>query len=218
MSSGYFSGSKSRIFRDRLLSVADERIHVLTAQPVSWNHIHWRTSPLCEIPPVHIVTECNPLEFRKELARYIDGRLAQAALTEVVEAIRREYLLEPFPYVVSFPDDGFEIPVDLRPIAEEESELAAIVTLPRSMSEAPFDLAQLNARLAEQLHTSRREEAIEALKQLSRDTSEVVVSDIGDRDDRFIHFFIEGVYRHSYRYLAAKLDPDSRTPSAENGG
>ena len=41
------------------------------------------------------------------------------------------------------------------------------------------------------------------LKDLSQDGSEISINDIGDRDDRFLHSFVDGMYRHSYRYAAA---------------
>lgn len=185
--------------------VTDHELHYLTAQPVTWNQIHWRTSELLDVPPVLLVTECDPLEFRKVMATFIDGRHVNDALYRAVQAIRRDHSLEPFPYVVAFPEHAVEIPIDLRPVLDEPTQLAGIVMQPRSIHEPPFQLAQLDPKLAGTLHTSRREHAIEILKSLSRDSSEVVVSDMGDRDELFLHWFVGGSYRHSYRYVAAQL-------------
>lgn len=186
-------------------AVTDGDLYYLTAQPVNWNQLHWRTSELLDVPPVLLVTECNPLEFRKSMAAFIDGRHVNDALYRAVQAIRRDYELEPFAYVVAFPQYALEFPVDLRPILEEETKLAGIVGMPRSIHEPPFVLTQLEAKLAEQVHGLRREHAIDLLKNMSRDSSEFILNDMSDRDDRFVHSFVDGQYRHSYRYVAADL-------------
>jgi len=190
--------------------VTDGDLYFLTAQPLSWNQIHWRTSELLDVPPVLLVTECDPLEFRKAMAAFIDGRYVNDALYRGVQSIRRDYELEPFPYVIAFPQHGVEIPFDLRPIVDEATKLVGVLSLPRSIHEPPFVLTQLEPKLAEHVHTSRREQAIELLKTMSRDSSEFILSDVIDRDDRFVHSFLDGQYRHSYRYVTAELSEVER--------
>ena len=172
---------------------------------MTWDQVHWRTNQLLEVPPVLLVTECDPIEFRKRMADFVDGRHVNDALYRGVLAIRREFDLEPYPYVIALPAHGAEIPVDLQAISDEDSQFVGIVSLPRSIHEPPFLLTQFHSKLADLVNTQRREQAIGLLKDLSRDSSEITVSDIGDRDDRFFHSFVDGVYRHSYRYVAAHI-------------
>ena len=169
---------------------------------MTWDQIHWRTNELLDVPPGLLVTERDPFEYRKETARFIDGRHVNDALYRGVLAIRREFALEPYPYVIAFPEHAVEIPVDLRTISGEESQLVGILSLPRSIHEPPFLLTQFEGKMADLAQTRRREHSIRQLKDLSRDGSEVLLNDIGDRDDRFLHSFVDGVYRHSYRYVA----------------
>ena len=157
-----------------------------------------------------LVTESNPLDFRKAMAAFIDGRHVNDALYRAVQGIRRDYELEPFPYVVAFPAHAVEFPIDLRPVMDEESQLVGIVTPPRSIHEPPFTLTQLDPKLAQAVHSARREHAIELLKSLSRDSSELILNDMGDHDDRFVHSFVDGQYWHSYRYIAADLSEIDR--------
>ena len=189
------------------LAVSESKLHddplIPPAVSVTWDQVHWRTNQLLEVPPVLLVTECDPLEFRKAMARFIDGRHVNDALYRAVLAIRREFDLDPYPYVVALPEHAAEMPVDVRAVSGEESQLVGIVSLPRSIHEPPFLLPQPNADVADVAHIRRREYAIQLLKDLSRDGSEISINDIGDRDDRFLHSFVDGMYRHSYRYVAA---------------
>ncbi|MCK4514905.1 MAG: hypothetical protein KAU31_06585 [Spirochaetaceae bacterium] len=169
--------------------MADSKLQDASFPPstplITWDQVHWRTNQLLDVPPVLLVTECDPFEFRKAMARFIDGRHVNDALYRGVLAIRRESDLEPHPYVVAVPEHAAEIPVDLRAISEEEP--------------------QLDADLADHVHTCRREQAIQLLREMSRDGSEISISDIGDHDDRFFHSFVDGVYRHRYRYVATHV-------------
>ncbi|MBU8912864.1 MAG: hypothetical protein KOO61_02500 [Spirochaetales bacterium] len=187
--------------------MAEGKLHddslIPPAVSMTWDQVHWRTNQLFEVPPVLLVTECDPLEFRKTMACFIDGRHVNDALYRGVLAIRREFGLEPYPYVVALPEHAAEIPVDVRAVSGEESQLVGILSLPRSIREPPFLLPQLNIDAADLAHIRRREHAIQLLKDMSRDGSEISINDIGDRDDRFLHSFIDGMYRHSYRYVAA---------------
>jgi hypothetical protein len=144
------------------------------------------------------------------MAAFIDGRHVNDALYRAVQGIRREFELEPFPYVVALPHHAVEFPIDLRPIMDEETKLVGVVSLPRSIHEPPFVLTQLDPKLAEHVHTSRREQAIELLKTMSKDSSEFMLNDVSDRDDRFVHSFVDGQYRHSYRYVVTELSEVDR--------
>jgi len=120
-----------------------------------------------------------------------------------VLAIQNEHGLEPFAYVVVFPDDGFEIPIDLRRITDDASRLAGFVKEPRGSREVVFDCAQLHGVLADQLCAMPRSQAVSALKTLSSDGQEFVLHDRCSTDPRFAHVFIDGAYHHNYRYVAA---------------
>ncbi|MEE8440650.1 MAG: hypothetical protein V3S41_02930, partial [Spirochaetia bacterium] len=154
---------------------------------MTWDQVHWRTNQLLDVPPVLLVTECDLFEFRKAMAGFIDGRHVNDALYRGVLAIRREFDLEPYPYVIVLPEHSVEIPVDLRAVSGEESQLVGIVLLPRSIHEPPFLLTQLNIDVADLAHTRRREYAIQLLKEMSKDGSEISINDIGGCDDRFFH-------------------------------
>lgn len=167
------------------------------------DQVHWRTNRLLETPPVLLVTESDPLCFRKAMASFIDGRHVNDALYRSILAIRREFHLEPHPYVVAFPHHGVELPIDLREISDEPDRLVGIVSIPRSTNEVPFLLTQLDDDIPDHELIRRREYAIQILKDMSRTGPEISVRDIGDRDNRFMHTFSNGVYHHSYRYVAA---------------
>jgi ABC-type transport system substrate-binding protein len=173
--------------------------------PVTLNHLHWHTNDLLEVPPVLLSTEMSAVRLRQALATYIDGRHVNDALYRAVLALRREFSLRPYAYVVTFPHEGFEIPIDLRPIAGDPGRLAGIVKEPRSVRDVPFDYAEIEGNLADHLAKLTREEAVQVLKQMSSDGQEFTISDRCSDDERFAHHFIEGAYRHNYRYVASLL-------------
>ena len=177
----------------------------LQPAPVTLNHLHWHTNDLLEVPPVLLSTEMSNVGLRQALAAFIDGRHVNDALYRAVLAMRREFALQPFAYVVTFPHEGFEVPIDLRPIAGDPGRLAGIVREPRSVRDVPFDYAEIAGNLADQLATLGREEALQILKQMSADGQEFTISDRCSNDVRFSHHFIDGAYRHNYRYVASLL-------------
>jgi hypothetical protein len=173
--------------------------------------VHWRTSRLLEVPPVLLVTEGDPMNLRMALASFIDGSRANELLSRSVLAIRQEYDLAPHAYVVALPQFGLELPIDLRAISDEPDHLVGIVSPPRSISDTPFLLSQLDEGIAGKELRQRRSYAIQTLKDMSRNGPAISVTDIGDRDNLFVHTFTNGVYHHSYHYLAAHLPDDSET-------
>jgi hypothetical protein len=179
--------------------------HVPAAEPVTLNQVHWNTNDLLDVPPVLLVTEYEPVRIREILAGFIDGRHANDALYRAVTAIRREYELQPFAYVVVFPDEQFEIPIDLREISDRSSGLAGFVKEPRGTHEVVFDYAELQGPLADHLSGVSRGEAISIMKQMSADGQEFTLSDRCAPDERFAHRFSDGAYRHNYRYVASTL-------------
>jgi hypothetical protein len=173
--------------------------------PVTWNHLHWHTNDLLEVPPVLLTTELSAMRMRQALAGFIDGRHVNDALYRAVLAMRREYSLQPYAYVVAFPEEGFEIPIDLRLIQEDQARLAGIVKEPRGVRDVPFEYVELEGRIADHLRGVSREEAIQVLKQMSSDGQEFSISDTCSHDTRFAHHFADGSYRHNYRYVATLL-------------
>ena len=184
-------------------STSQDDSHAPAAASMTSGQVHWRTSRLLEVPPVLLVTECDPLNFRKAMASFIDGRHANDALYRSILAIRREFGLEPHPYVVALPQHGLELPIDLQAISDEPDHFVGIVSPPRSINEAPFLLPQFGDEKADQVLTRRRSYAIQVLKDMSRGGPAISIKDIGDRDSRFMHTFTDGVYHHSYHYVAA---------------
>ncbi|MFW5777213.1 MAG: hypothetical protein ACOCZB_08010 [Spirochaetota bacterium] len=184
-------------------------MHDLETPSVSLNQVHWHTSDLLDVSPVLLVTEYEPTRIRQILATFIDGRHVNDALYRAVTAIRREYELEPYAYVVVFPEEGFEIPIDLRDINDRAGGLAGFVKEPRGMREVVFDFPSLQGGLADHLSAVSRDEALAIMKRMSADGQEFTLYDRCAHDERFAHTFDDGVYRHNYRYVAAAL-PESR--------
>lgn len=182
----------------------------LVTEAVSLNQVHWHTSDLLDIPPVLLVTEYEPVRIRQLLATFIDGRHVNDALYRAVNAIRRECELEPYAYVVVFPDEGFEIPIDLREISDRSPGLAGFVKEPRGVTEVVFDYTELQGPLADHLTGVSRSEAIAIMKQMSADGQEFSLSDRCAHDERFAHTFFNGHYRHNYRYVASALPETHR--------
>jgi len=172
---------------------------------VTWDYLHWRTNDLLEVPPVLLVTEFTTAEIRMRLAEFVDGRHVNDVLYRAVMALRKEHALEPSAYVVAFPQESLEVPIDLRQIAGEPARLAGIVKRPRSMRDVPFDLAQLKGEIADHIRNVSRSEAIQILKHLSSDGQEYDILDSCDSDHRFGHTFHAGTYLHRYRYVASLL-------------
>lgn len=180
-------------------------IHDLETPSVSLNQVHWHTSDLLDVAPVLLVTEYEPVRIRQILANFIDGRHVNDALYRAVTAIRREHELEPYAYIVVFPQEGFEIPIDLRDISDRAGSLAGFVKEPRGTREVVFDFASLQGGLADHLSGVSREEAITIMKKMSGDGQEFTLHDQCAHDERFAHNFDDGTYRHNYRYVAATL-------------
>ena len=172
---------------------------------VTMNQVHWNATDLLEVPPVLLVTEYEPLRIRQMIATFIDGRHVNDALYRAVVAIRREHRLTPHAYVVAFPQEGFEIPIDLRPVTDGPARLAGFVKEPRGLREVVFDYAELEGSLADQLRHLSRGEAVAVMKQLSSDGQEFTLSDRCAHDERFAHTFVNGAYRHNYRYVSSML-------------
>ncbi len=172
---------------------------------VTMNQVHWHATDLLDVPPVLLVTEYEPVRIRQMIATYIDGRHVNDALYRAVLAIRRDHGLEPHAYVVAFPREGFEVPIDVRPITDEPSRLAGFVKEPRGQREVVFDYAELEGSLADELRTLSREEAVSVMRHLSSDGQVFKLSDRCAHDERFAHTFINGVYRHNYHYVSSLL-------------
>lgn len=172
---------------------------------VTLNQVHWHASQLLDVPPVSVVTEYEPIRLRQQLAGYVDGRHVNDALYRSIVAIRREFELQPYAYVVVFPQEAFEIPIDLRAVTDHPERLVAFVKEPRGTREVVFDFAQLQGKLADGVSALSRDEAVATLKRLSADGQEFVVSDRCCDDERFAHVFEDGSYRHNYRYVATLL-------------
>lgn len=183
-------------------------------EPVTWAQIHWRGNDLLDVPPVLLVTELAVLQFRQAMARYIDGRYSNDVLYRAVLAIRREFNLEPHPYVVAFPFVALEIPIDIRAIADEPDQLVGLVKMPRGIREPAFDVDDLDEALANHVRVSQRSKSVQLLKSITEDGSEIGLNDSCEADGSFRHVFRDGTYEHSYRYVASmipeleNLDPD----------
>jgi len=177
--------------------------HELIPPGVTTNQVHWHTTDLLEVASVLLVSEYEPVRIRQLMANHLDGRQVNDAFTRAVLAIRDVHELEPYAYVVVFPDEGFELPIDLRPITDDASRLAGFVKEPRGSSDVVFDCAQLQGVLADQLCAMPRSQAVSALKTLSSDGQEFLLHDRCSPDARFAHVFIDGAYHHNYRYVAA---------------
>lgn len=177
----------------------------IDARPVSWSLIHHRTHDLLEVPPVLLVTEVEPIAFRQRMAHFVDGRHVNDVLYRAILAIRRHHCLTPHAYVVAFPSERFELPIEIHPITGEATRLVAFVKTARSVDELPFELAELDVALANHLRHLSREQAITLLKSFTEDGTRVDLTDVCDSDLRFVHSFHDGVYLHSYRYVAATI-------------
>ena len=105
------------------------------AEPLTWTQIHWRGNDILDVPPILLVTEMSVLQFRQAMARYMDGRHVNDALYRAVLAIRSEHELEPYPYVVGFPAVAFELPIDVREIADDPNRFVGLVKMPRGIRE-----------------------------------------------------------------------------------
>lgn len=174
-------------------------------EPVTVNQIHWRATTLLAVPPVELVSEIAPMDLRKLFARYIDGRHVNDALYRGVQAIRREFRLQPNAYVVLFPNLQLEIPLDLREVSDDPGRFAGFIYEPRATTEVPFDYAEINPRLADAIARRSREEAISAIKELSADGQEFTLSDSCAQHPAFSHHFEDGRYWHGYHYVAATV-------------
>ena len=172
---------------------------------VTMNQVHWNATDLLDVPPVLLVTEYEPVRIRQMIARYIDGRHANDALYRAVLAIRREHRLTPYAYVVAFPQEGFEVPIDIREVTDEPAQLAGFVKEPRGLREVVFDYTELEGSLADQLRHLSRSEAVAVMKQLSSDGQEFTLYDRCAHDERFAHTFQNGAYHHNYRYVSSML-------------
>jgi hypothetical protein len=168
---------------------------------VTSDQVHWRFHELIEVPPVLLISRVEPVTFRMAMARHVDGRHVNDALYRAVQAIRREFSLEPYPYVVGFPGQSAEILIDLRIIADLDDQLAGIVSMPRSLHDLPFDPGVVSPELREHVAGIAREPVIQQLKDLSRSGDDLVLPDSADHDGRYTHCFSRGLYRHSYRYV-----------------
>lgn len=183
----------------------NDAVHDLTTPPVTTNQVHWNATQLLDVPPVLLVTEYEPLRIRQLLATFVDGRHVNDALYRAVIAIRNEYELEPHAYVVVFPQAGFELPIDLRGVSDDQTRLAGFVKEPRGTREVVFDYPELQGPVADQLSGVSREVAVSAVKQLSADGQEFTLSDRCCADERFAHVFSDGTYHHNYRYVATMI-------------
>lgn len=172
---------------------------------VTTNQVHWSATDLLDVPPVLLVTEYEPVRIRQLIATYIDGRHINDALYRAVIALRREYALEPHAYVVVFPHEGFEIPIDLRDVTDDPSRLVGFVKEPRGIGEVVFDYAELEGALADRLRSFSREDAVAIMKHMSADGQAFTVSDRCAHDERFAHTFVNGSYHHNYRYVSSLL-------------
>ena len=179
--------------------------HSPETPPVSTNHVHFHATRLLDVPPVQLVTEYEPSRIRQRIALHIDGRVINDALYRAVIAIRREFDLEPHAYVVVFPQEGFEIPIDLRAISDDPARLVGFVKEPRGTREVVFDFTQLEGKLADSLAGASRDQSIAVMKQLSSDGQEFTLDDRCSHDERFAHRFEDGAYQHNYRYVATML-------------
>lgn len=177
----------------------------LETPTVTTNEIHWSTSDLLDVPPVRLVTELDPMELRQRLAAFVDGRHVNDLLYRSVVAIRSSYGGQPGAYVVVFPDQRLELPIDLREVSDEPGRLIGIVKDPRATYEMIFDLAELQGVLADQMAGMPREAAIGAMKSLSETAQSFTVHDRCDHDERFAHEFSDGTYHHNYRYVSSRL-------------
>ncbi len=162
-------------------------------------YLDWRCQDLLRVPPVDVMSYEGEIPFRQLAARFIDGRHVNDALFRAVVAIRREYSLAPGPYVVTYPNQGFEIPIDLRAV-EGEDVLAAIAYPPRSITGSPIDFSQLAEPMAARLRQMSRDEVVQALKEHAADGELELADACGGA--AFFHHFCGGTYRHSYRYVA----------------
>lgn len=182
----------------------------LETVPVTINHVHWHATVLLDVPPVQLATEYEPSRIRQRIATYIDGRLINDALYRAVIAIRHEFGLEPYAYVVVFPQEGFEIPIDLRAISDDPARLVGFVKEPRGMREVVFDYAQLDGKVADSLAGASRDQSLSVMKQLSSDGQEFTLDDRCSHDERFAHRFEDGAYYHNFRYVATRLPEAER--------
>ena len=179
---------------------------LLNPDDVTTNHVHWSSTRLLEVPPVLLVTEYEPVRIREDLATFLDGRHVNDALSQAVTAIRKEYELEPHAYVVVFPHEALEIPIDLRRdlgrlVAPCRASSRSLAVPQKSCSSTPSFAGPSRTQLV----SVSREEAINGLKQLSSDGQEFLLSDRCCGDERFAHQFNDGRYHHNYRYVAAEL-------------
>jgi hypothetical protein len=145
------------------------------------------------------------MAIRQKLAEFVDGRRVNEALHRAVSAIRINFAAEPNAYVVVFPAERLEIPIDLRELSDEPGALVGIVKEPRSTLELMFDLVELQGVLADQIKGMPREFAITAMKSLSEDGQSFAIHDQCDPGDQFAHVFDSGTYHHNYRYVSASL-------------
>lgn len=193
-------------------SVHDERLPSPPRVSLTSDQVHWRSNPLLEVPPVRLVTEMDPVALRTMLARYIDGRHINDVLYRAVLAIRKEYDLEPYPYVIAIRSGSVELPVDLMDVSDEPGQLVGVVLEPRSVHVAPFVLPE---SIAERLCPAsqgaadeagpHREQALGLLKELSREGEPVVITDLCGHGERFFHQFADGCYHHSHRFIATTV-------------
>ncbi|TVQ28218.1 MAG: hypothetical protein EA382_02245 [Spirochaetaceae bacterium] len=172
---------------------------------ISHDRVLATTTDLLSMPPVSIVTELGTDQLRALIATFVDRRHTNDVLYRSITAIRTQYALAPGAYVVEFPRERFELPVDLREIDDRPGLFVALVKTPRGVDEVTFDLAEVAGPLADHLRTLSREDALRAMREMSGDGQEFLLHDRCDPDDRFAHRFEDGVYSHTYRIATAAL-------------
>ena len=193
-------------------SIPNEHFPSLPHLSLTSDQVHWRTNPLIEVPPVRLVTEMDPVALRTMLARFIDGRHINDVLYRAVLAIRKEYDLEPYPYVIAIRSGGVELPVDLMDVSDEPGQFVGVVLEPRSVHVPPFALPESIAERAHQASPGavdgggpHREQVFRLLKELSEEGEPVVIQDLCGHGERFVHQFADGCYHHSHRSIATTV-------------
>ena len=169
---------------------------------------------LLDVPPVRVVTELERTRLHALLGGLMDRRHVNDALYRAVTAMRVEHRLVPGAYAVAFAMEGFEIPIDLRPLEDPVDEgirLVAYIKEPRRLTDVVFDLPSIQGRLADHLRSLTREHAERIMCDLSSDGQEFTIADRCDPDERFAHRFSNGRYRPNYLRVTSLL------PEVEHG-
>lgn len=176
---------------------------------LSSHEVHWRYRTLIDVPPAYLVTRDDPMNFRVAMAAFVDGRNVNDVLYRAVLAIRTEYELDPFPYMVSLPELRAEFPVDIRPIDDEPGHVVGIVSEPRSLHAVPW--TSIPENIVPVVQGLSREPAIQSLKDLTRSGEEILLPDRADEGNRYHHRFLDGQYVHSYRSVVVFVPEVHRT-------